>query len=181
MAISGTAKSCILLLLCLASVALARPVITDPREVKSAINVEDSKQTELEAGVTCTPVLSSSSLYNWTSVPITLIGTTTFHLADTFSFTIPSVIPSDAKEVLLHVGVYNGNDNVPQQNVRIFTQIGTNAFNKYLLLYTTPQSAVNANSDNMWFPMPLNRMVFLSLSTAVGDDAGAQLFAIGYR
>ena len=44
--------------------------------------------------------------FNWTSVPITDIGFTTLLEATTLNFNIPSVIPSDAREVLILVAIF---------------------------------------------------------------------------
>ena len=168
MAVGGTTASCILLL-CLALTVQTRPIITWSR------NVGRTEWTGLEAGVNSIPNPS-----NWTSVPITKFGNTTFDVADTFSFSLPNVIP-DASEVLVNVGLYTeGSVAVDLQDVRIFTQIGTTTYDKYLTLYTST-STFNTNSDNMWFPMPPNRRVLLALPTAVDGKSGARLSAIGYR
>ena len=119
---------------------------------------------------------------NWTSVPFVHIGTTNLRHAATLSFNIPSIVPSSAREVLIHAGFRSGHNNYgPQQYIKIFTQIGTAKYEKYLLMYSYPQNALNTNSDNMWFPMPPNSKVYLTLQTAVGNNAGAWLHAIGYR
>ena len=172
MAIGGTTAWCVLLLLCLASVVFARPVILGKKPGK------DVGKTEFEAGV---HFISSASPFNWTSVPITKFGDIPLTVPETFSFTIPSIIPSDAKEVLLYVGVSSGNTIEQMQSVKIFTQIGSHTYAKYLMLYTYPQSAINANSDNMWFPMPPNRSVLLTLTDKLTYNTKAQFFAIGYR
>ena len=120
--------------------------------------------------------------FNWTSVAATSIGTSNLQHASTVSFTIPSVIPSSANEVLIHAGVFSGTSNRgPYHDLKIFTQIGSARYEKYLLVYSYPQPAYNTNSDNMWFPMPPNRRVYLTVPTAHGSNAGARLFAIGYR
>ena len=114
---------------------------------------------------------------NWTSVPFTQIGTTNLKTAATFAFTIPSVVPSSAKEMLINAACYTTGGSL--QYIKIFTQIGTTKYEKYLMLYT--YSGSSGNSDNMWFPMPPNRRIYLTLQTAVGSSAGAYLNAIGYR
>ena len=60
-------------------------------------------------------------------------------------------------------------------------QIDTTRYEKYLMVYSWSQDAISTNSDNMWFPMPPNRRVYLTVPTAHGANAGARLFAIGYR
>ena len=118
----------------------------------------------------------------WTSVTKTSIGSSNLQHASTMTFTIPNIIPSNASEVLIFMGVYSGrNINGPYNDLKIFTQIGTTKYEKYLMLYPWGQSAVNTNSDNMWFPMPPNRRVYLTVSVAHGGYALANLYAIGYR
>jgi hypothetical protein len=122
------------------------------------------------------------SPYNWTSVPLTNIGRSNLQHAGTVSYTIPSVIPSSAREVLIHAGVFSGtSNNGPYHDLKIFTQIGTMQYEKYLLVYSWNQAAYNTNSDNMWFPMPKDRLVYLTVPAAHGNNAGVRLFAIGYR
>ena len=107
----------------------------------------------------------------WISIPFTQIGTTNLKHAATLSFTIPSVVPSSAKEILIHAGFSTGtSNNGPLQYIKIFTQIGTTKYEKYLMMLSYPQNAHNTNSDNMWFPMPPNRRVYLTLQTAVGNN-----------
>ena len=141
---------------------------------------EDHPTTTLTEQPTTEPQCSCP--INWTSVPFTEIGTTNLKQASTLSFTIPSVVPSSAKEILIHAGFSTGtSNNGPLQYIKIFTQIGTTKYEKYLMMLSYPQNAHNTNSDNMWFPMPPNRRVYLTLQTAVGNNAGAYLHAIGYR
>ena len=122
------------------------------------------------------------SPYNWTSVTKTSIGTSNLRHASTITFTIPSVIPSTAREVLIHAGVFSGGSNRgPYHDLKIFTQIGTHRYEKYLMIHSWDQAAINTNSDNMWFPMPTNRRVYLTVPAAHGNNAGVRLFTIGYR
>ena len=125
---------------------------------------------------------SNCSPYNWTSVPMTTVGSSNFQHAATFSYTIPYVIPSNAREVLVHAGFYTGlSNNGPLQYLKIFTQIETNRYEQYLMVFSYPQNAFNTNSDNMWFPMPPNRLVHLTVPAATGKNSGVRLFVIGYR
>ena len=119
---------------------------------------------------------------NWTSVTKTSIGSSNLQHASTMTFTIPNIIPSSAREVLIFVGASSGYSNRgPYHDLKVFTQIGTNRYEKYLTLYSYEQSAWNTNSDNMWFPMPPNRRVYLTVPAAHGNYVNARLFAIGYR
>ena len=87
----------------------------------------------------------------WISIPFTQIGTTNLKHAATLSFIIPSIVPTNSREVLIHAGFSTGwSNNGPQQFIKIFTQIGITKYEKYLMVHSYPQSAINTNSDNMW-------------------------------
>ena len=118
---------------------------------------------------------------NWTSVTKTHIGSSNLRHVSTITFTIPNIIPSDAKEVLIFVSVESGRArNGHAQDLKIFTQIGSTRYEKYLTVLAYPQEAWNTNSDNMWFPMPPNRRVYLTVPAVHGGNVGARLFAIGH-
>ena len=100
----------------------------------------------------------------------------------TFSYTIPNVIPSTAKEVLIYAFLQSGHANQgTRQNVKIFTQEGSNRYEKYLFVKSWNQNAINTNSDNMWFPMPSNRRIMMTVTIDQGNSCAAELNAIGYR
>ena len=85
-------------------------------------------------------------------------------------------------EVLVHAGVYSGWSNQgPSQDLKLFTQIGMHRYEKYLYLYSYSDEQVNTNSDNMWFPMPPNRRLSLTVPSPHGANTGTRIFAIGYR
>ena len=128
------------------------------------------------------PALPCSCQSTWTSIPATSIGTSDLQHASTMTFTIPDLIPHYANEVLIHAGVFSGRSNRgPYHDLKIFTQIGTTRYEKYLMVYSWSQEAYNTNSDNMWFPMPPNHRVYLTVPAAHGINGGVRLFAIGYR
>ena len=119
----------------------------------------------------------------WTSVPITSIGGTDLRHPNTFSFVIPSVIPSAAKNVLIYALMHCGHaSHQITLHLKVFTQDGSNKrFEKYLYMLSLDQVAFNTNSDNMWFPMPVNRRIYMTVDRDVGTYCKAQLFAIGYN
>ena len=118
----------------------------------------------------------------WTSVSMTTIGGSDLTEAGTENYTIPDVIPSNAREVLIYVVVNSGySSRGTYNNIKISTQIESNSYEQYIRLDSWDQSAINTNSDNMWFPMPPNRRVYLTVSTAYRSNAGAQIYVIGYR
>ena len=67
-------------------------------------------------------------------------------------------------------------------HLKVFTQDGSNKrFEKYLYMHTWNQVAINTNSDNMWFPMPINRRIYMTVDMDAGPNCGAHLYAIGYN
>ncbi len=48
-----------------------------------------------------------------------------------------------------------------------------------LCAYT--QVGYNTNSDNMWFPMPPNRRVYLGVPKLYGNAVKVSIYVIGYR
>ena len=119
----------------------------------------------------------------WTSVPLTRIGQTDIRHPGTFSYVIPSVIPSTAKNVLVYAIVMCGRaNNGPAHDIKIFTQDGSSTrYEKYLYMESWSQIAINTNSDNMWFPMPANRRIYMTISSDNGTYCFARLNAIGYN
>ena len=119
----------------------------------------------------------------WTSVPLTHIGGTNLRHPNTFSYVIPSVIPSTAKNVLVYAAMHCGTANRDVgEHIKIFTQDGSNMhYEKYLYVYTWNQSAINTNSDNMWFPMPINRRIYITVDKDAGPSCAAGVYAVGYN
>ena len=134
------------------------------------------------AGTPTPPTAQPSPSVTWTSVPITSIGSTNLRTPSTFAYTIPNVIPSTAEEVLIYAFLQSGNANPNiAQHVKIFTQEGSSSYEKYLFVKSWDQNAINTNSDNMWFPMPSNRRILMTVTRDQGNNCAAELTAIGYR
>ena len=125
----------------------------------------------------------SSAAVEWTSVARTKIGSTQLRHAGTYSYDIPSVIPSSAKEVLVLADVQAGysspNDLI--HYVKIYTQQKSRKFEKYIVLRSYHQSAWSINSDNLWFPMTTGRKVYVVSARAHTQHLVLNLHAIGYR
>ena len=138
---------------------------------------------ELCGSTTPAPTSQCNCSYSetWTSVPLTRIGSNNLQHAGTLAYTIPSVIPSTAREVLVLAGIHCGHTPQLHQHIKIYTQQGTRRFEKYLQMYSYPQNAVNTNSDNMWFPMTTNHRIYMEIPSAHGSNCEGQLNAIGYR
>ena len=126
--------------------------------------------------------LLSSPSGTWTSISKAYIGSTSLTYTTTHSYVIPYTVPSSAREVLIYgivAGGYAGNNIF--QDIKIFTQEGTTRYKKYLYMHSWSQDAWNTNSDNMWFPMPSNRRILMTVSRNHGGNGYARLYAIGYR
>lgn len=135
----------------------------------------------------CTIVTQStytSADHTWYSVSSTWIGSLGFHHAGTISFTIPSVIPSSAKEVLIYARAWSaGRQNLhADMDIKIFTQRGITRYEKYLYLIHNQYDAAIMNSDNMWFPMTPNRRLYVTIPIArLHSNSLIYLSAVGYR
>jgi hypothetical protein len=126
----------------------------------------------------------TEAVSNWTSAPITSIGVGSLAEVTTMDFIIPKVIPSTAKEVLILATVYTYSVSTnPLTNIKIYTQIGFTQYEKYLSYIPYSSTGIMVNSDNLWFPMPTNGLVFVNVPYALGDASkgSVQLYAIGYR
>ena len=123
------------------------------------------------------------SAVNWTSVNMTSIGSSNLRSTGTLAYDIPSVIPSSAKEVLLLASVHVGTTGPSGRThyIKIYTQQGSQQYEKYIYIWSHPQDAVNTNSDNLWFPMTTSRQVFVELTYAHTGHLNFYLHAIGYR
>ena len=118
-----------------------------------------------------------AGMAKWISVNKTTIGSSTLRQAATLTFIIPSIIPYNASEVLIYFVFQGTGGSVSLQDLKLFTQIGNTRYERYLRI----KSYRNVNSDDMWFPMPPNRRVYLTTSLACTGNLEAKLFAIGYR
>lgn len=120
--------------------------------------------------------------HTWTSVRNTWIGSARFNHATTYSFSIPSLIPSNVHEVLIYARVHSGRSGLHQDlDIKIFTQIGVTQYEKYLFVAQWPQDALTTSTDNMWFPMPPNRRIYINIPAIRYNSGAVYLSAIGYR
>ena len=123
-----------------------------------------------------------SPAVNWTSVPITGVGSSNLRHTGTLAYDIPSAIPSSAKEVLVLASLEVAGSGPGRSHfVKIYTQQNQRQYEKYILLHTYNQNAWNTNSDNLWFPMTPSRQIFMELTVAHTGSVGVYLHAIGYR
>ena len=120
---------------------------------------------------------------NWTSVPLTRIGSPDMHGSGTLAYDIPSVIPNSAKELLVYVSAQVGSSGprADTQDIKLYTQQDTHQYEKYIFIVTYTQEAYNTNSDNLWFPMTTERKFFVELPSAHTGWLFLFIYAIGYR
>ena len=66
-------------------------------------------------------------------------------------------------------------------DIAYYVEVNGIRYQHFLHTYAYPQVAVNANSDNMWFPMPSNRMVYTEVPLAFSINCHTFVSVIGYR
>ena len=118
----------------------------------------------------------------WTPVNKTQIGSDYLTTATTLSYSIPSIIPSTAREVLVYTTMWCGWNRVTvDADITYFVEVNGIRYEHFLHVYAYRQSAINTNSDNMWFPMPPNRMVYIDVPLAFSSNYRTLVSVIGYR
>ncbi len=115
----------------------------------------------------------------WTSVPMTTIGSTNLRHPNTFSFVIPNVISSTAKNVLIYATMLCGCKPAYSLHLKVFTKDGSSKrFDKYFFMLTWSQVANNTNVDNMWFPMSAKHRIYMTVDRDLGTNCGASLYKL---
>ena len=118
----------------------------------------------------------------WESITMTHLGSINMQSTSTQSFVIPTTVPSTACEVLVYVYVRMGNSGNYLSHMKIYTESSpTRRFEKYLPIQTYPQSAVSTVSENMFFPMPSNRRIYVRLGRSHASWLAGDINVIGYR
>ena len=98
------------------------------------------------------------------------------------TFGLGAAIPVSAKEVLIYVNLQLGScDSQVIEDIKIFTHDGNYEYAKYISLRSYTQIAWNTNSENMWFPITMNKIIQVYWPTAVTGHASFTLSVIGYR
>ena len=145
----------------------------------------DDVQQKLQALSEAVQTLCASATpTNWTSVTRTKIGNSSLSDTGSKAFDIPDIIPSNAKEILALVVVQVGNTD-PQgrsQFIKIYTQQDSERYEKYVYIVAYRQNALVTNTENLWFPLTSNRLIYLDVSYVyTGSVNFVSLEAIGYR
>ena len=151
-------------------------VATKLQELSTAVQASCQRSTTTASSVCSCPV-------GWTSVTMTHIGGSSFRSAHTVSYLIPSTIPSTAKEVLVY-GYFRSGISSPfdrTSHFKIYTETNGKRYEQYISLFSYPGNAWNTNSDNLWFPMPRNRRIYMHIPNVHGGHIYGSLYVIGYR
>ena len=100
-------------------------------------------------------------------------------------FTIPSSVPTSAKEVLVYTFLRSGavSPNNKKREFRIFTKEGSTEYSKYFYVYFyPPQNAISYNSENMWLPLTPERKVrVVATGVTSTQNVVSRVHVIGYR
>ena len=117
----------------------------------------------------------------WTPVTKTEIGNHDLNTATTLNFTIPSLIPSTAQAVLLYSTARCGNSTKAKTDLSYYVVVNGTRYEHFLHMHAFLQSACNTNSDNMWFPMPPNRLLYVEIPQALLGHCYTYIHVIGYQ
>ena len=111
----------------------------------------------------------------------TLLTSTNLGAVATISGEIPGIVPSTATRILVYSYSYCGHtgSNDIISHLRYYVVDGDTTYEKYLLMNGNVWH-VDTNSDNMWFPMPSNRMFYIEVPTAIHDTCYTGVNVIGY-
>jgi len=128
-----------------------------------------------------TPIPSPTSL-TWKGVNVTsqrLPGQSGAKMV----YSIPEVVPSTVREVLIYVWVRTGGKNSDgDSNFKFTINAGSDAPYFLLHLHGYNQDAWSYNSDNVWLPMPADRQIQVELlGESINGNWSGEIRVIGYR
>ena len=119
----------------------------------------------------------------WTPVSIIQIGSSDINSVATLNYTIPStVVPDTAKAVLIYPTTRCGYSNADMgADLSYYVVVNGTRYEHFLHMHAYRQNAYNTNSDNMWFPMPPNRQLYVGIPQAFPNNCHTFVSIIGYR
>ena len=168
-----------------ATVASRMAELTAITEDRINTTVDDRIATAINTTVNA---ICSSESVMWTPVAKTpIIGPEaslrlSLENATTYNFQIPDVIPLTARELLVYASVKCGTATLRRFGDIVFYVMHNGLrFENLLYMHGYEQAAFNTNSDNMWFPMPADRLIHLEITVAIPGNCLTLLSAIGYR
>ena len=167
---------------------------TQQTEMEAFIEERDRKIMDLEKRLKLLETKNNEKLQTksdilWHPLPLTHIGgfDAGVPCGCTLQLQLPmNLIPADAKEVLLHTSVAAGS-SLPHGGsfwLGIYIKEGQTTYRKTSRLTTCKQDAWSNNTENMWFPMPTDRCVYLEVQRRSGPlerNVRCNISVIGYR
>ena len=125
------------------------------------------------------------SLQEWTPLPKTHIGNVDFTVQTPQNFTLPSIVPPCANEVLIYVYIKSGLNMGKDTDIEVslWTTDGVLNYTKYLFSHIYRQDAWSYNSKNMFFPVTKQRVLHAMTSTSLNSRqyTACSLYVTGYR
>ncbi len=121
----------------------------------------------------------------WTSIPKQRFATNYLRQVGTYSYVLPSAIPSNANNIQMFVFAGLGPSNTAawaqESLITIYTLDGSDKhYNNYMSVMAW-RDTWRVQTENMWFPMPANRRIFIKVGTAINIGGGFYIDAIGYN
>jgi len=117
------------------------------------------------------------------------LNSSVLYTAGTYSYSLPSSIPTTAEEVqvLAYCWKGAGGTNDGFVTFSVWTASGSDTYKQYLITAAYPNTtSITVNSDNLWFPYTSERRVWVSLDKTFsiangGVNAGCFVKATGWR
>ncbi len=99
------------------------------------------------------------------------------------AFEFPAELPAIAREVLIYVKIFSGNNGPSLANdFVLYTQEGDKKYAQLLHWSRYPQDAVGFNSENLWFPVTGERKIYVRLDGTPGNrNSSGKIHVLGYR
>ena len=93
-----------------------------------------------------------------------------------------NVVPGNAKELLILIAVHSGGSTpLPSQCITVFVEGDGVRYAKYIKVTPHSQDAWNDNTDNVWLPMPNDRLVYVDVPVEFGKNFWCDVVLRGYR
>ena len=165
------------------NVTVASRVVELTAATEDRFNTTIDERIATAINTTVSAISSESAM--WTPVAKTPIspGGLNFRNATTYTFQIPDVIPLAAREFMVYGIVKCGTAHFQEVGDIIFYVMYNGLrFEKFLHMHSYRyQEAWNTNSDNMWFPMPADRLFHVEITVAIPGNCRTLFFTTGYR
>ena len=164
-----------------ATVASRVAELTATAEDRFNATIDERIATAKNTGTTVSAISSESA--TWRSMAKTYIATLRLENATTYNFRIPGNIPLAAMEFMVYGIVRCGNTLLQKEGDIIFYVMNNGLrFEKFIYMHShLHQYSRNTNSDNMWFPMPADRLLHVEITMASPGKCRALIYTIGYR